>query len=140
MRSRRLSVEGRVVGGAGEETVVGAHGAEDIAPELVRAERAEGGFDGRGDEPCAAFDFGFELACGPTGVADEGADFFALGLTVEGVFDGEVGGGGEFLGHAVPCEGDEGEVFLADGAAEVDRECGERGEFLGGEEIADLAA
>jgi hypothetical protein len=133
-------VLGRVGGGFGEDAMEGGEIAEGVDPEVLVVGVAEELGRGRGGDPGVAFDFCFELAFGPSGVADEGAD---EGAGVAGVFDGVVRGepGGEaeafFFG---PPEGGEGEVLAGDGAADVHGDAGEGDEFFVVQEVADLVA
>ncbi len=100
---------------------------------------AEEGGGGTGGDPGVAAEFAFELAGGPSGVADEGAD---EGAGAVGVLDGVVRGDAEGPAELcfLPPEGGEGEVFAGDGAALMDGDFEEWGELFFLEEVADGVA
>jgi len=130
-------VELGIVGGVGDELVFGAGVVEGFFPEFggvgVDEELGAGGER----EPGGGEEFIFELAFFPSSVADEGADDgVGVFLAVDGVFGGDAVVIFEEVGGVIPVKGGEGEVFLGDGAAEVDADVFERGEFGVFDEVA----
>ena len=90
-----------------------------------------------GGDPRVPAEFVFQLAGGPPGVADEGADDAARPVGVgDGGLRGEPDGPAQALFFAPP-EGGERELVLRDRAAVVDVKLLQRREFLAIEEIAD---
>lgn len=116
----RSLVDERIVGGVGEKFVIGSQIAEGRSPEAGVVGEAEKCGGGRGDNPGVLFEFVFQLARAPTGIANEGADESA-GLFV--VLDGVLGG--DLVNHAqaallIPPEGSKNEIVFADGTTVVD--------------------
>lgn len=106
-----VSVEGRVLGGVGEEAVPGADGAKEVTPEVVDFFVSEdNGFRLVGD-PGPLLEFVFELAFRPAGVADEGADGEAFEEALFGFAGVEVDFVVEFSGAVIPANGAEGELL-----------------------------
>lgn len=120
------------MGGVGEEFVIGSQIAEGGCPEAGVVGEAEKCGGSGSDDPGVLFEFVFQLARAPTGIANEGADESARLFVV---FDGVLGG--DLVNHAqaallIPPEGGKNEIVFADGPTVVNTDVAERMKFWRG--------
>lgn len=130
-------VDEGIVGGIREELVVGGEIAESGGPEGGIVGEAEEIVRCWGNDPSVVFEFVFELAGAPAGVADKGADegagFFVM---LDGVFGRNLLDDSQAAG-LIPPECGENQVVFADWTAVVDADVAEWMKFGGGQKIAD---